>query len=144
MRGQVEELAKSKLEKPKRLGQVAARDWSEISLGLLRFDRHEADVAALRKLTPADLLAFFEVRCGTGSAPDPTTVRVVATCPDIMPATSMCGRSNGCSSLRRQECVRVGQAERPLAKVGLRGKVAQFATQTGQVETLKVAGVLRD
>eukprot|EP00884_Botryococcus_braunii_P023676 jgi/Botrbrau1/9993/Bobra.0012s0082.1 len=56
----VEELAKSKLEKPKRLGQQAARDWSEIKLGTLRFDRPEAEVAALRQLTRADLLSFLE------------------------------------------------------------------------------------
>ncbi len=58
---QVEELAKSKLEKPKRLRQAAARDWGEIALGTLRFDRPEAEVAALRTLTHADLVAFLDV-----------------------------------------------------------------------------------
>jgi insulysin len=35
----VEELAKVKLEKPKRLREVAGRDWREIEDGTLRFTR---------------------------------------------------------------------------------------------------------
>lgn len=56
----VEELAKSKLEKPKRLREVAAKDWREIDDGTLRFKRQEDEVAEVRKLTPGDLLAFFD------------------------------------------------------------------------------------
>eukprot|EP00887_Chlorella_sp_A99_P007901 scaffold12.g7901.t1 len=55
----VEELCKAKLEKPKRLKEAAARDWREIDDGTLRFDRVDAEVAALRALTRADLTSFF-------------------------------------------------------------------------------------
>jgi insulysin len=66
---QVDELAKSKLEKAKRLGQQASWDWAEIKMGTLRFDRPEAEVAALRLLTPSHLLSFFEVRLPAGLSP---------------------------------------------------------------------------
>ncbi len=58
---QVEELAKAKLEKPKRLRELAARDWREIDDGTLIFDRPAAEVAALRTLSKADVLQFFQV-----------------------------------------------------------------------------------
>ncbi|KAL4858339.1 Insulin-degrading enzyme-like 1 [Chlorella vulgaris] len=56
----VEELAKSKLEKPKRLREAAGRDWSELDGGTLMFDRVEQEVAALRALSLADLAAFYQ------------------------------------------------------------------------------------
>ena len=58
---QVEELAKAKLEKPKRLKEQAAKEWREIDDGTLVFRRPEAEVASLRQLTKADLAAFFVV-----------------------------------------------------------------------------------
>ena len=58
----VAELAASKLEKPKRLREAAARDWSEIEGRTLRFDRPEAEVAALRALTLPELATFYEAR----------------------------------------------------------------------------------
>ena len=58
---QVEELVKSKLEKPKTLRQLAARHWAEIERGTLRFDRQEREAAALRTLTKQDVTAFFQV-----------------------------------------------------------------------------------
>ncbi|PNW78182.1 hypothetical protein CHLRE_09g386113v5 [Chlamydomonas reinhardtii] len=54
----VEELAKAKLEKPKKLGDLANRWWSEIQHGTYVFDRQEAEVAALRSLSAIELLAF--------------------------------------------------------------------------------------
>ncbi len=54
----VEELCKALLEKPKRLTELAQRWWNEVFFGTCRFDRRERIVAALRSLTPADLLAF--------------------------------------------------------------------------------------
>ncbi|EIE20423.1 hypothetical protein COCSUDRAFT_30601 [Coccomyxa subellipsoidea C-169] len=58
---QARELAKAKLEKPKRLRELAARDWREIDDGTLIFDRPAAEVAALRTLSKADVLQFFQV-----------------------------------------------------------------------------------
>jgi insulysin len=57
---QIEELAKVKLERPKRLREVASRDWREIDDGVERFDRQEDEVAELRKLTHEELLEFFD------------------------------------------------------------------------------------
>ncbi|GLC45843.1 hypothetical protein PLESTM_001791300 [Pleodorina starrii] len=54
----VEELAKAKLEKPKKLGDLANRWWSEVQLGSYCFDRQEAEVAQLRSLTPRELISF--------------------------------------------------------------------------------------
>ncbi len=58
---QVEELAKAKLEKPKRLRELAAREWREIDDGTLVFGRPAAEVAALRSLTKSDVMQFFQV-----------------------------------------------------------------------------------
>lgn len=58
----VEELAKAKLERPKRLREAAAKDWQEVDSGVLRFDRPVAEVAALRSLSLPDVIAFFRVR----------------------------------------------------------------------------------
>ena len=57
----MEELAKAKLERPKRLRQLAAREWREIDDGTLVWERPAAEVAALRTLSKADLLAFYQV-----------------------------------------------------------------------------------
>ena len=58
---QVEELAKTKLEKPKRLREVATKDWREIDDGSLRFSRQEEEVVELRKISQEELLQFFDV-----------------------------------------------------------------------------------
>jgi insulysin len=73
-----EELARAKLEKPKRLREAAARDWREIDDGTLRFARDEDEVARLRTISKAELLEFFNT-----TVVDPTqrrmlTVRVEA------------------------------------------------------------------
>ncbi|GIM02423.1 hypothetical protein Vretimale_7295 [Volvox reticuliferus] len=54
----VEELAKSKLEAPKKLGDLANRWWSEVHKGYYCFDRQAPEVAELRSLTPGELLSF--------------------------------------------------------------------------------------
>ncbi|KAL6770545.1 hypothetical protein ACKKBF_B31700 [Auxenochlorella protothecoides x Auxenochlorella symbiontica] len=56
----VEELAKAKLEKPKRLRDAINTDWSEIDDGTLRFPRKELEAAAVRSITQEELVAFFE------------------------------------------------------------------------------------
>jgi hypothetical protein len=66
-RGQVEELAKAKLERPKRLRQLAAREWREIDDGTRVFERPAAEVAALWQLSKADLQRFFQVGGGLPS-----------------------------------------------------------------------------
>ena len=58
----MEELVKSKLERPKTLRQLAARHWAEIERGTLLFDRQEREAAALRTLTKQDVMAFFQAR----------------------------------------------------------------------------------
>ncbi len=57
----MEELARSKLEPPKRLSELAARHWGELEAGTLVWDRPAAEVAALRRLTLRDLQAFYQV-----------------------------------------------------------------------------------
>lgn len=59
-KGHVEELAKAKLESPKRLRDIAVRDWKEIDDGTLKFKREEEEVAALRRLSQAQLVDFFD------------------------------------------------------------------------------------
>ncbi|WIA29727.1 hypothetical protein OEZ86_012206 [Tetradesmus obliquus] len=56
----VAELAKAKLEKPKRLGELAGRWWGEIYAGTCMFDRQAAEVEVLRTLKPEDLARFSE------------------------------------------------------------------------------------
>ncbi|KAG7668348.1 hypothetical protein Ndes2526B_g00937 [Nannochloris sp. 'desiccata'] len=58
---QIEELAKVKLERPKRLREVASRDWREIDDGVERFDRQKEEVAELKKLTHEELMEFFDM-----------------------------------------------------------------------------------
>ena len=60
---QVEELVKSKLEKPKKLLQLAAREWREIDDNTLVFGRPAAEVAELKRLSKTELISFFEVSC---------------------------------------------------------------------------------
>ena len=62
---QVEELVKTKLEKPKTLRQLAARHWAEIERGTLLFDRQQREAAALRGLTKRDVASFFKVLHGS-------------------------------------------------------------------------------
>lgn len=62
---QAEELAKSKLEKPKRLQQQAHREWQEIKHGSLKFQRRQQEAQALRQLTKPELVAFFQVSLGS-------------------------------------------------------------------------------
>lgn len=57
---QIEELAKVKLERPKRLREVASRDWREIDDGVERFERQEEEVAELKKLTHEELMEFYD------------------------------------------------------------------------------------
>lgn len=52
---QVEELAKAKLEKPKRLSMEASRYWREIIAGTCVFDRPQREVEVLATLEPQDL-----------------------------------------------------------------------------------------
>jgi hypothetical protein len=57
---QVEELAKSKLQRPKKLATLANRWLPEIILGRNEWRRHEAIVEELRTLTIADILKFVD------------------------------------------------------------------------------------
>ena len=57
----MEELVKSKLEKPKKLLQLAAREWKEIDDNTLVFNRQAAEVAELKQLVKSDLTGFFQV-----------------------------------------------------------------------------------
>lgn len=63
---QAEELAKSKLEKPKRLQQQAHREWQEIKHGSLKFQRRQQEADAVRCLQKSDLVAFFKVMVSCG------------------------------------------------------------------------------
>ncbi|KAK1577860.1 hypothetical protein Q3G72_025458 [Acer saccharum] len=55
----VNALIDMKLEKHKNLREESGFFWREISDGALKFDRKEAEVAALRQLTQQDLIDFF-------------------------------------------------------------------------------------
>jgi secreted Zn-dependent insulinase-like peptidase len=56
----VTELAKSKLEKPKTLGELMSKWWSEVAWDLLEFDRQAREVEELRKIGPEELRQFAE------------------------------------------------------------------------------------
>ena len=58
---QVEELAKAKLEKSKRLGELAAKEWREIDDGTNSFGRPEQEAAVLHTLERNELVTFFQV-----------------------------------------------------------------------------------
>lgn len=79
--GHVDELAKAKLERPKRLREVAARDWREIDDGTGRFAREEDEVAELRSLTLQDLVDFYVHHVIKSSTRRMMTVRIEATPP---------------------------------------------------------------
>ncbi|KAK8766960.1 hypothetical protein V5799_006251 [Amblyomma americanum] len=55
-------LAARRLEKPKKLSQMANKYWMEILSQQYNFDRDAIEVASLEGLTSADLLTFFKVR----------------------------------------------------------------------------------
>lgn len=56
----VEELAKNKLQKPKKLSTYAARWLPEVMLARECWDRVEREVVELRKLRRADVIAFVD------------------------------------------------------------------------------------
>ncbi|KAK8768738.1 hypothetical protein V5799_014797, partial [Amblyomma americanum] len=53
-------LAARRLEKPKKLSQMANKYWMEILSQQYNFDRDAIEVASLEGLTSADLLTFFK------------------------------------------------------------------------------------
>ncbi|KAI0511369.1 hypothetical protein KFK09_011999 [Dendrobium nobile] len=55
----VNALIEMKLEKHKNLREESSFYWTEIAVGTLKFDRREAEVAALRDLTKEQLIDFF-------------------------------------------------------------------------------------
>ena len=89
---QVEELVKSKLEKPKKLLQLAAREWREIDDNTLVFGRPAAEVAELKRISKSDLISFFEVGSPLRS---PAVPRLQAA--DLKPAAA---RKAACSLCR--------------------------------------------
>ena len=56
----VNALINMKLEKYKNIREESAFFWREISEGTLKFDRKEAEVAALRDLKKEELIEFFD------------------------------------------------------------------------------------
>ncbi|GIL66232.1 hypothetical protein Vafri_19765 [Volvox africanus] len=85
----VEELAKSKLETPKKLGDLANRWWSEVHKGYYCFDRQEAEVAQLRSLTPGELLSFArELLIGTPIMASSTPRPIPLSPPPLLVTTS--------------------------------------------------------
>ncbi|GLI63485.1 hypothetical protein VaNZ11_006466 [Volvox africanus] len=94
----VEELAKSKLETPKKLGDLANRWWSEVHKGHYCFDRQEAEVAQLRSLTPGELLSFArELLIGTPITA-PSMPRPVPLSPPRPPVTTSAMDHTGCGT----------------------------------------------
>ncbi|KAK6244176.1 hypothetical protein QUC31_010585 [Theobroma cacao] len=66
-----------KLEKHKNLREESRFYWREISDGTLKFDRREAEVAALRQLTQQELIDFFNENIKVGATQKKTlSVRV--------------------------------------------------------------------
>ncbi|KAE8732688.1 hypothetical protein F3Y22_tig00001802pilonHSYRG00044 [Hibiscus syriacus] len=55
-----------KLEKFKNLMEESRFNWREILDGTLKFDRREAEVAALKKLTQQELIDFFNENIKVG------------------------------------------------------------------------------
>ncbi|BDA50691.1 Insulin-degrading enzyme [Coccomyxa sp. Obi] len=91
---QVEELAKAKLEKPKRLRELAAREWREIDDGTLVFGRPAAEVAALRTLTKSDVLQFFQDVLLDVKSRRKLAVHIVASSKAAAPAVAADGCAN--------------------------------------------------
>ncbi|KAE8733433.1 hypothetical protein F3Y22_tig00001290pilonHSYRG00013 [Hibiscus syriacus] len=56
-----------KLEKHKNLREESRFYWREILEGTLKFDRREAEVAALKKLTQQELIEFFNENIKVGA-----------------------------------------------------------------------------
>ncbi|KAK6638804.1 hypothetical protein RUM43_007073 [Polyplax serrata] len=55
-----ESLATVRLEKPKKMSILSSRFWDEITSQQYHFNRAEVEVAYLRTITKADLMAFFD------------------------------------------------------------------------------------
>jgi insulysin len=64
----VNTLVAAKQQKPRTLSEETTRFWSEICLQRYEFARRDAEVAALRNLTRAELLGFFGAMLGDGAA----------------------------------------------------------------------------
>ncbi|XP_077499143.1 insulin degrading metalloproteinase isoform X1 [Amblyomma americanum] len=60
-------LAARRLEKPKKLSQMANKYWMEILSQQYNFDRDAIEVASLEGLTSADLLTFFKEHIAAGA-----------------------------------------------------------------------------
>lgn len=60
-------LAARRLEKPKKLAQLASKYWMEILSQQYNFDRDKIEVACLEALTKADLLTFFKEHIAAGA-----------------------------------------------------------------------------
>uniref|UniRef100_A0A131YUM3 Insulin-degrading enzyme n=1 Tax=Rhipicephalus appendiculatus TaxID=34631 RepID=A0A131YUM3_RHIAP len=60
-------LAARRLEKPKKLAQLASKYWMEILSQQYNFDRDKIEVACLEALTKADLLTFFKEHVAAGA-----------------------------------------------------------------------------
>ncbi|PRQ44705.1 putative insulysin [Rosa chinensis] len=71
----VNTLIDMKLEKHKNLREEAGFYWREISDGTLKFDRKEAEIAALRQLTQQELIEFYNEHIKVG-APRKRTLSV--------------------------------------------------------------------
>lgn len=56
-----EALAARRLEKPKRLSALTTQFWAEITSQQYHFDRSNVEVAHLRTISKADIIAFYEV-----------------------------------------------------------------------------------
>jgi insulysin len=54
----VAELSKAKLERPKRLGELAQRAWGEVLTGTHMWDRQAAEVTQLGSIGREELLDF--------------------------------------------------------------------------------------
>lgn len=63
----VNALIDMKLEKHKNLREESRFYWREITDGTLKFDRREAEVAALKKLTQQELIEFFNENVKVGA-----------------------------------------------------------------------------
>ncbi|MBA0734148.1 hypothetical protein Gogos_018091, partial [Gossypium gossypioides] len=73
----VNALIDMKLEKHKNLREESRFYWREITDGTLKFDRREAEVAALKKLTQEELIEFFNENVKVGATRKKTlSVRV--------------------------------------------------------------------
>ena len=75
---QVQELAKAKLERPKRLREIASKDWREVDDGTLRFKRQEEEVAVLKDLSQAEVLEFLDEMMTNKSTRKKVSVHVQA------------------------------------------------------------------